>query len=95
MRILLISFLFMVSSCASTQKAVTKDGSSTENAIKVSDVSQEYVIVRKLCADCKMKQQSLISNAKGTKHYDMLTLIKPNGEEVSYYFDITSFYGKW
>ena len=66
-----------------------------ENAIKVNDVGQEYAIVRKLCPDCQIKSQALTSNRSETKYYDVLTLTKPDGEEVRYYFDINSFYGKW
>jgi predicted RNA-binding protein associated with RNAse of E/G family len=71
---------------------VVRDGSSYEKAIIVNSISEEYVYVRKDCKGCQMKGQSLNFNDK--KPYDILTLIKPNGDEVSYYFDISSFFGK-
>ncbi|KAF2511224.1 hypothetical protein [Flavobacterium foetidum] len=91
---LLSLFLFNCSGAKSsdTKKSVN-DGSSIKNAIKVKSVSEEYEIVRKLCPDCKMNGQALIG--EGNKHYDVLKLTNSKGEEVKYYFDINSFYGKW
>ncbi len=84
-----------LSGCKSSSGAASdaRDGSSIEKAVKVSSIEKEYEFARKHCPDCQMKSQGLIS--KGSKHYDVLTLVTPGGEEVSYYFDITSFYGKW
>lgn len=80
-----------------TRKASTKnsntDGSSIANAIKVKSVPEEYEYVKKNCSGCKMVSQSLIQE-KG-KPYDLLQLVKPDGTEVNYYFDISSFFGKW
>ena len=84
---------FTLNSCSSTKTTSPKDGSTVETAIKVKSVGEEYQIVQKLCPDCKLEGQSLIS--KGNKHYDVLRLTKSNGEKISYYFDINSFYGKW
>lgn len=93
-----IIFLLLISlvlfNCSSTKTQSSEDGSSMENAIKVSNVSEEYKIVKSKCPDCKMKSQSLIFNEKD-KPFDVLTFIKPNGEEVKYYFDISKFYGKF
>jgi hypothetical protein len=80
--------------CSTANTISTKDGSAMENAIKVSDVSEEYQIVRSKCVDCKLKGQGLIFNDKG-KPFDVLTFNKSNGEEVNYYFDISKFYGKF
>jgi hypothetical protein len=90
--VLAISLAFF--SCASTQNQTLNDGSSMEKAIKVGSVEQEYKIVREKCGDCTMKSQSLTFNDKD-KPFDVLTFIKPNGEEVKYYFDISKFYGNF
>ena len=87
-----ISIAFI--SCTSTQNQTTNDGSSMEKAIKVKSVEQEYIIVREKCADCKIKSQGLTFDDKENP-FDVLTLIKPNGEVVKYYFDISKFYGKF
>lgn len=92
--VLVMAMSFALFSCSSTQNQTLKDGSSMEKAIKVSSVEEEYKIVREKCADCKMKRQALTFNGKN-KPFDVLTLIKPNGEEVSYYFDISKFFGKF
>ncbi|WP_413532384.1 hypothetical protein [Empedobacter brevis] len=65
-----------------------------EKAIKVGSVEQEYKIVREKCSDCQIKSQSLTFNDKN-QPFDIITLIKSNGEEVKYYFDIKSFFGKF
>lgn len=70
-----------------------RDGSSYEKAIKVKNVADEYKYVKDHCEECQMESQSL-SEYKG-KMYDVLHLKKSNGSDVSYYFDINSFYGKW
>ncbi len=69
-----------------------KDGSSYEKAIKVKSVPDEYKFAKENCTDCTMQSQSL--SEKNGKMYDVLSLKKPDGTEVRYYFDITSFYGK-
>jgi hypothetical protein len=70
-----------------------KDGLSIESAIKVKSVSEEYDYIRKNCSNCKPSGQSLIKN--NGKPYDVIRVINQDGKEVSYYFDISSFYGKW
>ena len=76
-----------------SDKETTRDGSSFKNAFKVNSVAEEYKIVKKLCPNCKMNGQALLS--EGNKHYDLLKLTNEKGEEVKYYFDINSFFGKW
>ncbi|SHG01092.1 hypothetical protein [Flavobacterium defluvii] len=90
--ILSLSFI-SCSGTKSTTANTTKDGSSIKNAIKVKSVAEEYQIVRQLCPNCKMNGQALLS--EGNKHYDLLNLTNEKGEEVKYYFDINSFFGKW
>jgi predicted RNA-binding protein associated with RNAse of E/G family len=91
---LLILSSFTLFNCVTTQNQTSNDGSSMEKAIKVNSVGQEYEIVKKNCPDCKMKSQGLTFNAKD-KPFDVLTFVKPNGEEVNYYFDISKFYGNF
>ncbi len=83
--------LFCFGSC-STNKTQA-NALSFDSAIKVNSVDEEYKYVKEHCQDCKFIGQSLREN-KG-KYYDILELEKANGEKVSYYFNITSFYGKW
>lgn len=96
-------FSLSITSCGSQKKAISqttttadtslKDGSSVKNAIKVKSIPEEYAYVKKACKGCQLLGQALIFKDK--KPYDILNLKKPDGTEVSYYFDISSFYGKW
>ncbi|MDP4964181.1 MAG: hypothetical protein NWQ55_03840 [Salibacteraceae bacterium] len=70
-----------------------RDGSSFEKAIKVNSIGEEYDYVRKVCPSCKMQKQALVHNKKNP--YDILYFKHPDGMEVQYYFDISSFFGKW
>lgn len=90
-----VFFLLLLTSCGSKKQAseLVRDGSSFEKAIIANSISEEYAYVRKVCSDCKIQGQALVYEDK--KPYDVLTLIKPDGEKVSYYFDISSFFGKW
>lgn len=74
-------------------KSSKNDGLSFETAIKVKDVKEEYIYVRNHCENCQMLGQSLMQHEG--KAYDRLKLKNANGEEISFYFDISSFYGKW
>ena len=89
----LIVCLIIMASCSSTKNIgnVQRDGSSFEKAIIANSISSEYEYVRKVCSDCQLLGQSLVFEKK--KPYDILKLKKPNGEEVSYYFDISNFDG--
>ncbi len=78
---------------ASFNKDSNEAGSSVKNAIKVKSIAEEYQIAKKLCPNCKINGQALIS--EGKKHYDVLNLTNEKGEAVKYYFDINSFFGKW
>ncbi len=90
----LIICLIIFASCSSTKNIgnVQRDGSSFEKAIIAKSISAEYEYVRKVCSDCQLLGQSLVFEKK--KPYDILKLKKSNGAEVSYYFDISKFYGK-
>jgi uncharacterized protein YcfL len=86
--------LIIITSCSSTKNIgnVQRDGSSFEKAIIAKSISAEYKYVRKVCSDCQMLGQSLVFEKK--KPYDIIKLKKSNGENVSYYFDISKFFGK-
>ncbi len=90
---ILIAISILTVGCSSSKTSQARDGLSFENAIKVNSVEKEYKLLPTLCQDCKLKTQGTTSN--GSRHYDMMTMIKPNGETVVYYFDITSFYGNF
>lgn len=86
--------LLVMASCSTTKNTVTakRDGSSIEKAIIVKSISEEYAYVRKVCNGCQFLGQSLVF--KKNKPYDILKVKKTDGKEVSYYFDISKFYGK-
>lgn len=89
--VFLFGLLFLNGSTAKAD--ASHDRSTVEKAIKVGSVDEEYQIMRKLCPDCRLVGQSLVP--KGNKHYDVIDLVRPNGEKVVYWFDINSFYGNF
>uniref|UniRef100_UPI004049AB43 hypothetical protein n=1 Tax=Flavobacterium sp. TaxID=239 RepID=UPI004049AB43 len=91
--VILSILLYSCSSTSKTSNESANDGSSIEKAIKVGSVSEEYTIVKKKCPKCKFVSQGLTS--QGSKYYDHLIFTDGNGENVHYYFDINSFFGKW
>jgi len=74
------------------------DGSSFEEAIKISDcsntegVKQEYIEVRKRFGNYQLIRQSL--QDKSRRMFDVLELKLEDGREITLYFDITDFFGK-
>ena len=74
------------------------DGFSFSEAIKISDcsniegVEQEYIEVRKRFGNYKLIKQSL--HDKRGRMYDVLELKLEDGREITFYFDITDFFGK-
>ncbi len=80
-------------SIAPKQPKAKKDGLSLETAIKVKSIAEEYKFARQNCPSCEMQSQALLHHNQ--KPYDKLILKNEKGETVSYYFDISSFYGKW
>ena len=89
----LISFI-VFSSCSSSKSISNseRDGSSFQKAIIANSIAEEYEYARKVCQNCQLLGQALTEH-KG-KPYDILNFRKPNGEEISYYFDISKFFGK-
>lgn len=93
----LIGFIIcslIIISCSTTKniKQTSRDGSSYEKAIIAKSISEEYEYVKTVCSNCQFLGQALSYN--NDRPYDILNLKKPNGEKVSYYFDISSFFGK-
>lgn len=76
-----------------SKKKGKQDGLSLETAITVKSIEEEYEFARTNCQDCELLGQAL-SEYKN-KPIDILTLKKADGEEISYYFDISSFFGKF
>ena len=72
---------------------IAKDGSSIKDAIKVKSVTEEYAYVRNNCDDCKLLGQALLF--ENGKPYDRINVKNKEGKEISYYFDISSFFGKF
>lgn len=85
-------FMLIVSSCA-LFKNQGRDGLTRDTAWKVSNIAEEYQFAARKCPDCKFVLQTLGSDSSGHP-IDILAFEKPNGEQISYYFDISSFYGK-
>lgn len=77
---------------ASAGSTNAEPGKSYATAIKVNSIDEEYAYARENCSGCKFTSQSL--PFQGKKPYDILNYITPEGNEVAYYFDISSFYGK-
>lgn len=91
---ILILCVFFATSCSTAKGtgSLERDGSSFEKAVIVKNIGEEYEYVRRVCSGCEMQTQSLVFEKD--KPYDILELKKPDGESVSYYFDISKFYGK-
>lgn len=87
-----ITFFFKTDTTPNKKK-ITNDGLSFETAFLVESMDEEYSLLEEYCSGCKRKIQYLSSH--NDKHYDVVKMIKPNGESVTYYFDITSFFGKF
>ena len=90
----LIIILSIITSCSSTKniETIIRDGSSFEKAIIVNSIAEEYEYIKKVCSDCQLVGQSLVFEKQ--KPYDILELRKKNGDKISYYFDISKFFGK-
>ena len=86
------NYTFIDKRKASSNETV-KDGSSFESAIKVNSVPEEYAYIRGHCEDCELLGQSLIF--ENNKPFDKIDVKNKEGKEVSYYFNISSFFGKY
>lgn len=88
-----LGIMILFIACGITKTIVDRDGSSFEKAVLVNNIQEEYIYVRKNCEGCTVMGQALTYNKKIP--FDILTCKKPDGQEVSYYFDISKFFGKW
>lgn len=74
------------------------DGFSFKEAIIISDcsnlegVEQEYIEVRERLGNFQLIRQSL--QDQSGRMYDVLELKLEDGREITFYFDITDFFGK-
>jgi hypothetical protein len=79
-------------------------GSTMEDAVVITvpssfmGVPAEYAYVQQQCGqkdqDWTMEEQALLEGPGG-KHYDLLTVKLKDGTVREFYFDISSFYGKF
>ena len=83
-----------ISSCSSSKNIaiLERDGSSYEKAVIIKSVPEEYDYVKKACQGCQLMEQYL--SRYENKPYDILKLKNIDGDEVTYYFDISKFFGK-
>lgn len=91
--IITISGLVSLSCTSQANSSNANDGFSFEKAIKVKSVQEEYQYIRENCTKCEFKSQAL--SQKNDKYYDIITVQKPDGTVVKYYFDINSFFKKF
>jgi hypothetical protein len=72
------------------------DGLSFETAISVNNILEEYMYIEHLYGvqgeSWQLKRQLLTTNER--KEYDILEIVLQDGTEKSFYFDISSFYGR-
>ena len=78
---------------ATVTNSKDKDASSFEKAIAVPSVAAEYAWLREHYPGYKRKGQALTFQDK--KPYDILTVELADGTEKKFYFDISSFFGKY
>lgn len=70
-----------------------RDGTSYEKAIIAKSIPDEYNWLKKNYPGCQFMQQSL-RHYKNVP-YDVLTVKLPDGTKKDFYFDISSFFGKY
>ena len=82
-----------------TSASVENDGSSFEKAIVIQarnendGVSAEYAWIRQHYPGCKINGQSLVDHNK--KPYDLIKIKTSDGRDLTIYFDISNFFGKF
>ncbi len=90
--VLLLS-VFLSTACSSSRKvSVSAEGMSFKTAVRVNSVEEEYQYIKRQCANCRIVKQTL-RFYKG-KPYDVLDAHSQTDGDKTYYFDISSFYGK-
>ncbi len=94
---LIFCVVLLGNSCASSRTVPLdggdRDGSSFAKAIIVNSIKEEYDWMRENYPGSKVNIQSL--QFKNKKPYDVLNFTLPDGKVRDFYFDISSFYGKF
>jgi hypothetical protein len=92
LRWILFSIIFI--SCASqrTLPSSDRDGLSIEKAILIKSVPDEYAWIRQHYPGSVVERQVLLD--KNRTPYDKLDVKLADGQKISVYFDISSFFGK-
>ena len=84
--------------CQTTSESSRGDGLTIEHAVVLTggsdatNVGAEYAWIRQHEPNAKVTGQALIT--RGKRAFDKLDVALPDGSAKSYYFDITSGYGK-
>jgi hypothetical protein len=87
------------SSKSNLQQLAIQDGSSFEKAIIIHEnteskgIKSEYYWLSVHYPGYKVKLQAISQHNK--KPFDILTVFTNDGKEISIYFDISNFYGKF
>lgn len=104
---LIIVCIAVATACAPSKKTSTaisddsqtesqstdRDGTSFEKAIMAKSISSEYDWLRKNYPGCQVLRQSLVYDKR--KPYDVLSVKLADGTKKDFYFDISSFFGKF
>ena len=82
-------------SCSTSSKIASgdRDGLSYEKAIIAKSISFEYEWIKENFPGSQTQRQMLSVHKR--KHYDIVTIKKPDEETKDIYFDISSFFGKF
>lgn len=75
-----------------SERKASSNGSNFKNAIIVNSISEEYQWLRDHFPGYQFIMQSLVH--EGGKSYDVLKIKTTSGDIKSFYFDISSFFGK-
>jgi hypothetical protein len=92
LRWILLAIIFI--SCASqkTLPSSDRDGLSIEKAIVIKSIPDEYAWVKQQYPGSVVERQALLH--KNKIPYDRLDVRLADGQKISIYFDISSFFGK-
>ena len=75
-----------------TKFEILRNAISFETAVPVDSTDEEYNLLRLLHPGSQLLLQSLKEH--NGKHYDAMEMVTAENESITYYFDISSFYGK-
>ncbi|MBK0378350.1 hypothetical protein [Mucilaginibacter segetis] len=101
--LLLLCSVFVLASCSSTKKVFSanhpQDGKSYETAVIITEthekpgIDAEYAWLKEHYPGYKTRSQAL--TYKDKRPYDIINITTADGKELSVYFDINNFYGKF